>query len=122
MTTLEIGKKLVELCNQGKVDAVVDAFYAKDIVSVEAGAPPGQSAEAHGLEAVHAKSKWWGENHTIHSGKAEGPWPNGDQFIVRFTYDVTHKPTDRRFTLDETALYTVKNDKIVREVFFYTAD
>jgi len=91
-----------------------------DIVSVEAAAPPnGGSAEVRGIEAVIAKSKWVAENNTIHSGTAEGPWPNGDRFIVRFTYEVTFKPTNERRKLDETALFTVKNGKIVREEFFY---
>jgi hypothetical protein len=121
MTTLEIGKKLVEMCNQGKAAAVIDTLYAPDIVSVEAGGPPGMSREVKGLEAIHAKSKWWSDNHTIHSAKAEGPWPNGDQFIVHFQYDVTNKPNGQRFVMDEMALYTVKNDKIVHEAFFYTA-
>jgi hypothetical protein len=51
--------------------------------------------------------------------KVEGPWPNGDRFIVRFVVDVTDKPSGKRFTVDETALFTVQGDKIVREEFFY---
>jgi hypothetical protein len=120
MTTLEIGKQLVELCKQHKNHEAMEKLYAPDIVSVEAAAPPsGGSAEVRGIEAVIAKSKWWAENNTIHSGTAEGPWPHGDRFIVRFTYEVTFKPTNERRKLDETALFTVKNGKIVREEFFY---
>jgi hypothetical protein len=122
MTTNEIGKKLVELCNQGKFDTVMDTLYAKDIVSVEAGGPPDMPKEMKGLEAVAGKAKWWNENHTVHSSKAEGPFPKGDQFIVRFLFDITNKPSGKRMQLDEMALYTVKNDKIVREEFFYTTD
>ena len=120
MTTLEIGKKLVELCKQGKNEEAMKTLYAKDIVSVEAGAPPGQSAESKGIEAVAAKSKWWAENHIVHSHSAEGPFPHGDKFIVRFVYDVTFKPENQKRHLDEAALYTVKDGKIVREEFFYT--
>lgn len=120
MTTLEIGKKLVELCNQGKNHEAMETLYAKDIVSVEAGAPPGQSAETRGLQAVLAKAEKWSKEHEIHKGTNEGPWPNGDKFIVRFSYDVTHKPTNNRMKLDEAALFTVKDGKIVREEFFYS--
>ncbi len=119
MTTIEIGKKLVELCNAGKNEEAMKTLYANDIVSVEAFSPPGQSPEAAGLEAVLAKSKWWAENHTIHSAKVEGPWPQGDRFVVRFTYDITQKQSGNRITMDEAALFTVKGDKIVREEFFY---
>ena len=119
MTTLEVGKKLVELCKQGKNQEAMETLYAPDIVSVEAAAMPGLGAEARGREAVFAKGKWWYENHTVHSATTEGPWPHGDRFIARFTYDVTNKPSGKRFTMDETAVFTVKDGKIVREEFFY---
>jgi ketosteroid isomerase-like protein len=60
------------------------------------------------------------DTHEVHAAAVEGPWPNGDRFIVRFTYDVTNKPSGRRMQMDETALFTVQNGKIVREEFFYT--
>jgi ketosteroid isomerase-like protein len=119
-TTLEVGKRLVELCSQGKNAEAIKELYAKDITSIEAGAPPGMSAETRGIEGVIAKSTWWAENHTVHSAKAEGPWPHGDRFIARFTYDITMKASNQRVTMDEAALYTVADGKIVREEFFYT--
>jgi ketosteroid isomerase-like protein len=119
MNTLDIGKKLVELCRAGKNEEAVNTLLADDVVSVEAGAPPGQNATTKGIEGVRAKGVWWRENHEIHSAKVEGPWPNGDKFIVRFTYDVTFKPQSMRFTMEEAALYTVANEKIVKEEFFY---
>jgi ketosteroid isomerase-like protein len=119
MNTLEVGTKLVELCKQGKTEEAKNTLYAKDIVSVEAGAPPNMSAEVRGLDAVFAKGKWWTDNHVVHAATCEGPYPNGDRFIVRFTYDITHKPTNARRQMDETALFTVKDGKIVREEFFY---
>ena len=119
MTTLEVGKKLVELCKQGKNDVALDTLYAPDVVSVEAGGPPGQDPETRGLAGVQAKSKWWGENHTVHSATVDGPYPNGDQFVVKFVYDITQKQTGNRIKMEEMALYTVKDDKIAREVFFY---
>jgi ketosteroid isomerase-like protein len=119
MTTLEIGKQLVELCKLGKNQEAMETLYAPDIVSVEAAAMPGLPAEVRGKEAVFAKGKWWFDNHTVHAATCEGPYPNGDRFIVRFTYDVTNKPANRRFQMDETALFTVKDGKIVREEFFY---
>ncbi len=119
MTTLEIANRLVTLCNQGKNKEAMDELYSKDIVSVEAGAAPGMSREARG-EAVHAKAKWWSDNHTVHGAKHEGPWPHDNKFIVRFTYDVTQKASGKRFTMDEVGLFTVENGKIVREEFFYS--
>jgi ketosteroid isomerase-like protein len=122
MTTLDVGKKLVDLCKQGKNHEAMETLYSPDIVSVEARAMPGLGAEARGREAVVAKGKWWNDNHTVHSASCEGPWPHGDRFIVRFSYDVTNKPSGKRFQMDETALFTVKDGKVVREEFFYVTE
>lgn len=119
MSTMDVAKKLVELCKVGKNAEAIATLYSEDIVSVEAGAPPGASATTSGIAAVKGKSEWWAANHTIHSAAVEGPWPNGDRFIVRFTYDITRLQSGERVTMDEAALYTVAGDKIVREEFFY---
>jgi hypothetical protein len=91
-----------------------------DAVSVEAGAPPGGDREARGLGAIRAKSDWWLSNHEIHSATVGGPWPHDDRFIVAFRYDVTHKPSGQRMTMDEVGLYYVRGGKIVKEEFFYS--
>jgi hypothetical protein len=123
MTTLEIGKKLVELCNQGKNGEAQDMLYSKDIVAVEAGGPPGQDRKSVGIAAIKAKGEWWMANHEIHKAQCSGPWPHDDRFIVRFTYDITPKVgpmAGKRYTMDEAGLYTVKDGKIVKEEYFYS--
>lgn len=121
--TLEVGKKLVELCRQGKNMEAIDSLYSDKIVSVEAGGPPGVSTRQEGLAAIKGKATWWEENHEVHNAEAEGPFPNGDRFVVRFKYDVTAKAgpmAGKRFIMDEAALYTVKDGKVIQEEFFYT--
>jgi ketosteroid isomerase-like protein len=121
--TLTVGKKLVELCLQGKAKEAMDTLYSDDIVSIEAGAPANMSARSEGIGAVKAKGAWWQENHEVHKAEAEGPYPNGDRFIVRFKYDITAKTgpmAGKRFVMDEAALYTVKGGKITHEEFFYS--
>ena len=76
--------------------------------------------EMTGKQAIKGKNEWWVNNHEIHSAEADGPYPKDDQFIVRFVYDVTNKPSGQRFKMEEAGLYTVKNGKIVREEFFYS--
>ena len=120
MTTMDIAKKYVELVSAHQNHVALETLFSKDVVSVEAGAPPGKSAESKGIPAVMEKGKQWMTDHEVHSAKVEGPWPHGDKFIVRFTYDVTNKPSGNRLTMDEAALFTVENDKIVREEFFYS--
>jgi ketosteroid isomerase-like protein len=101
----------------------IDTLYSPNIVSVEAGAPPGGSAKVEGIAAVKGKGDWWVANHDVHKGEVEGPYPHGDRFIVHFKFDVTAKAgpmAGKRFVMDETALYTVKDGKVVHEEFFYS--
>lgn len=119
MDTLAVATRLIELCREGKNHQAMTELYSKDIVSVEAGAPPGESPITTGLDATMAKGQWWMDNHEIHSAKVSGPWPNGNRFMVRFEYDVTFKPTAARMNMDEIALFTVTDGKITREDFFY---
>ena len=121
-SAFEVGKKLVDLCNQGKSKEAINTLYSANIVSVEAVSGPSMPARIEGIAAVKGKAEWWENNHEIHSGEAQGPWPHGDRFIVRFKYDVTAKAgpmAGKRMNLDEAALYTVKEGKIVQEEFFY---
>lgn len=94
-------------------------LYSSDIVSLEAGAPPGQSRETKGIAAVRAKGDWWMANHEVHSSHVEGPLVGGAFFSVAFKYDVTQKATGNRFALEEIAVYKVVSGKIVYEEFFY---
>jgi ketosteroid isomerase-like protein len=75
------------------------------------------------MAAVKGKAAWWESNHEVHKAEVEGPFPNGDRFVVRFKYEVTAKSgpmAGKRFVMDEAALYTVKDGKITQEEFFYS--
>ena len=120
MNTMDIAKQLVELCRQGKIKEAINTLFADEIVSVEAGAPPGMEREARGIAALRAKSEWWLGNHEIHSAAVTGPWPHDDRFVVGFQYDITNKPSGQRVKMDEVGLYQVRDGKIVREEFFYS--
>jgi ketosteroid isomerase-like protein len=120
MTTHEVANALIKLCSGGKMDEALKTLYSPDIVSVEAGAPPGQSREAKGIAAVEAKTEFWNTNHEIHSSTVEGPLVAAAHFAVVFKFDVTFKPQNRRFQMEEVAVYKVANGKIVYEEFFYS--
>ena len=120
MTTQEIGKRYVALCQQGKNDECLDELYAKSAVSVEATPLPGTTERtAKGLEAIKAKGKEWAASHVVHGAEVSGPFPNENRFGVYFVFDVTDKPTGKRMKMDEIGLFTVENGKITREEFFY---
>jgi hypothetical protein len=119
MTIKQVADALVKLCSQGKFEEATKTLYSQEIVSVEAGAPPGQSRETKGLPAVLAKGEWWVANHEVHSAKVEGPLVAGSHFAVVFKLDVTFKPEKRRFQMEEIGVYKVTDGKVVYEEFFY---
>jgi len=122
MDTKQVGEKLVALCREGKNLEAVDTLYSPDIVSVEAMGNPDMPAEQRGIDAIRGKNQWWLNTHEIHSASAEGPYPHQDRFAVKYHYDVTAKEgpmAGQRFAMDEVAVYTVQDGKIVREEFFY---
>jgi ketosteroid isomerase-like protein len=116
----EIADEYVALCKAGKNDECLTKLFAKDAVSVEAGAPPGMDRTAKGVDAIRAKSAWWQANHIVHKAELFGPYPHDNRFAVRFLYDITQKATNNRITMDEVGLFTVNDGKITREEFFYS--
>ena len=121
-STLKIAQKLVELCRAGQNLKAVQTLLSPSAVSIEPCSGPTMPAKTKGRAAIKKKSEWWLDNHTIHSAEVNGPWPHDDRFIVHFKYDVTPKSgplAGQRFTMEEAALYTVFNGKIVKEEFFY---
>jgi ketosteroid isomerase-like protein len=119
MSTADVANALVALCKAGKFGEAGETYWAEDVVSIEAMGPPGQDPASHGKAAARAKGEWWEGAHEVHSIEVEGPYLNGDQFSVRFKMDVTNRQSGQRMAMDEHALYTVKDGKIVEERFFY---
>ena len=118
MSIQTVATQFVDLCNQGKNFDVMRTMYHPDIVSVEGGNEGGK--ETAGQIPVIQKSERWAAANTIHGEKVLGPYYCGpNQFAVHFSFDVTPKATGTRTTLDEVAVYTVRDDKITREQFFF---
>lgn len=122
MDALAVGRKLVELCQQGKNMEAVETLYAPNVVSIEVAGDENMPARMEGIDAVRKKGEWWFANHTVHSGSAGGPFPHGDRFIVTFSYEITPRigpMAGKRMKIEEAALYTVRDGKIAQEEFFY---
>ena len=118
MTTTEIADDLVAMCRAGEFAKAGEKYWADDIVSVEA---MGDNAELHGKAAVRGKDEWWSNAHEIHGVEVEGPYVNGDEFVVRFKMDLTVRETGARHVMDEVGVYTIENGKIAEERFYYGA-
>ncbi len=121
MSAKSVGEKLVALCKEGKNIDAINTLYSDDVVSVEAMAMPGMDQTQKGIDAVRKKNEWWYENHEVHSGDVEGPFPHGeDRFAVVFRYDVTNKPSGNRMKMEEIGLFTLSGGKVAKEEFFYS--
>ncbi len=116
MTNQEIASAFTALCKAGNFEEAGKQFWADSVVSIEA--MEGDMARVEGLAGVQAKGAWWYANNEIHGVKVEGPYVNGNQFVVRFTMDVTPKGGER-VTMDEMGVYTLSGGKVVEERFFY---
>ncbi|HEV7298593.1 MAG TPA: nuclear transport factor 2 family protein [Tepidisphaeraceae bacterium] len=123
MSLQSLAQEFVDLCNQGKNFDVMRAMYADAIISVEA-----SGHETVGKQPVIQKSEKWGAANQIHGEYVRGPYFNGvadptavtsGQFAVHFTFELTPNGTGQRVKLEEVAIYTVQDEQIVREVFFY---
>lgn len=112
-----IADDVLALARAGQFDAIGEKYWDADVVSIESG--DGPMAVTEGIDAVRGKSDWWNSAHSVNSASAEGPWLNGDQFTVRFSMDVTVKDSGERIQMDEIALYTIDDGKIIEERFFY---
>lgn len=117
MTVDELAKDFTNMLKAGDHEGAAGKYNAPDIVSYEA--MGGNMAVCRGSEAVRKKSDWWNENHIVHGGTTEGPFVNGDEFVVRFSMDVTTKATGERAMFHEVGLYKVAGGKIASERFFY---
>lgn len=121
MPVAEVANGLVALCREGNFLGAVERFYAPDVHSVEPSATPHVPAELIGIELVRAKNHWWIQSYEVHHYCVTGPFIGDGHFAVHFAYDVTARATGRRSRMTEMALYTVENDRVTREEFFYSA-
>ena len=119
-TTASVADELVSFCRSGRNLDAINNLYSPDIVSIESMGNEQMPREMKGLEAIAEKNRWWSENNTVHSAQVEGPFiSDTDKFAVYYNFDVTSKQTGKRNEMEEMALYTVKDGKVVREQFFY---
>lgn len=119
MSTAEVAKGLVDLIRQRKHMEAINKYYSDGIVSVESAEGPGMPAEMKGIEAIKGKNKWFFDNHELNGEEVNGPFVGENQFAVEYKMDTTQKASGKKIHMEEMALYTVENGKIVRERFYY---
>ncbi len=122
MTPQEVANQLVAFCRAGRNLEAVEMLLSPDVVSVEATGDEAMPAVMNGRDAVRGKNEWWVNNHKVHSARVKGPYPNGDRFAVIYDFEVTPAVgpmAGKRMRMEEVAVYTVADGKVVREEFYY---
>jgi ketosteroid isomerase-like protein len=120
MTENTIANDYVAHVTAGRYAELLDALYAEDAVSVEACERPGAPRVVEGLDAIRVKGQQFDEHVRVDHQEIRGPWPHGeDRFAVHMSFETTHRASGAKSTLEEVAVLTVRDGKIVREEFFY---
>ena len=120
MSVRTIAAKFKDLCNAGKHFEFMRTLYAPEMVSVE-----GDGKETVGKDAVIHKSEIFQGNNNIESQDIRGPFFSGDadashgRFTVYTAIEFTPKAGGKRVRHEEVGIYTVRNDIVTREEFFY---
>lgn len=124
MGTFEVGASLVELCSKGRFMEAIDLYYSDNVESIEGHSYGGIEKRTCGIEAVRLKNRTWIDSSKLNSCEVQGPFVSegSNQFGICFTMDVTDKRTGKRVKGSEFGLYTVENERIVREEFFFLRD
>ena len=120
MSVREIAEKYMELCGQGKHFDFMRTYYGPEMVSVE-----GDGQQFVGKEKVIHKSEVFQGANNITAQDLRGPFFLGDadassgRFGVYAAIEFTPKSGGAQQRHEEVGVYTVKDDVVTREEFFY---
>lgn len=116
MTTQDVANRLFEMVSAGDFEGPYGELYSPNIVSVEA--TPGEMKVCTGMDQVMAKGQWWEANFEVMGCDCDGPFVCDDQFAVRYSMKVKSRAGGDAFEMNEVAVYSVEDGKIVHEKFF----
>lgn len=118
LTSAEVAQRYVDAFRAGRMDQAT-RLSAADVVRVAPLETDGKHVELGGHDEIMANAERLTRDLEFHAVTVDGPFQHGDQFAVRFSFDVTHKPTGQRSTSSKMSLYTVTEGMITREEVFY---
>ncbi|MCG2840992.1 nuclear transport factor 2 family protein [Sandaracinobacter sp. RS1-74] len=116
MDVRELAADYAALLAAGKMEEAARKYWAEDVVTREA--MPGEWGETRGRAAAVEKGEWWVGNHEVHAIRTEGPFVNGDSFLIIMELDVTPHGGERT-QMREIVGYKVADDRVVEERYFY---
>jgi ketosteroid isomerase-like protein len=117
MDVRELAADYAALVAGGHMDEAARKYWSDDIVTREP--VPGQHSETHGRDHALEKAHAWADTHEIHGFRTEGPFVNGDTFLILMEMDVTPRGGGERLQMREVVGYRVADGKVVEERYYY---
>ncbi|VWX61119.1 nuclear transport factor 2 family protein [Sphingorhabdus sp. 109] len=104
----------------GRAVSAAEKYWAVDIVSMEPDNSRGRGpAIVSGYKAAHDKLTSWLEHSAMEELNIDGPFITGDHFALFIDMLIKRRATGERQPFSEIATYSVRDQKIVEERFFY---
>ncbi|MGY5353305.1 SnoaL-like domain-containing protein [Wenyingzhuangia sp. IMCC45467] len=118
MTTQEIADRLVGLCRRGQNALAQVELYDDHIESIESHS--NRHRKTRGIAKVQRKTAIFFElAQKIHHSEISDPLVAGNHFCMKISIDVTLRGLGR-VQLEELCIFHVRDEKIVKEEFFYS--
>ncbi|MGB0175633.1 MAG: SnoaL-like domain-containing protein [Owenweeksia sp.] len=118
MKTEKIANRLVELCRKGENMKAYDELFSDSAIAIEPEGMPDNIAA--GLDNLRAKTReWYNDVEEMHSMKVSDPVVGDNFFSCSMSMDLTSKSRGR-MQMEEICVYEVKDDKIIKEQFFFS--
>jgi uncharacterized protein YbjT (DUF2867 family)/ketosteroid isomerase-like protein len=118
----DVGSRYVALLRAGDLAAAV-TLLGPDVVRLAPLEPGGGGAAGlRGVEAIMANGRAQTSGYDIREVTVDGPYPLGDRFAVRFSFDEVRIADGQALTTEKLSLYAVADGVIVSErVYYHTA-
>ena len=112
-------QKLCQMIGEGKLKEAIDELYADDVIVIEATGESFQGKDTQQKRLV----EWQSGLDAFHGGGVHAITANEDEQVtmVESWVDVTFKGAPGPTKFEEVAVQHWKDDKIVRERFYYNA-
>ncbi len=120
MTIEHLARDFANLLLSGNQVEAARKYWSNDIVRIEpARWPAGQPRQVTGYAAAHARLLEWIAVSDAGELAIDGPFVTGDVFALFLDMEISVPATGKREPFSEIAIFTVRDDKIIEERYFY---
>lgn len=120
MSIDQLASDFAHLLLSGRSVEATEKYWAEDIVRIlPARQPPGAPRRATGYAAARANLLEWIGTSDVGELAIDGPFVTGNVFALFIDMEIADPATGIREPFSEIAVFTVRDQKIVEERYFY---